>query len=178
MPVPASTRRSLCFRRKTKVNEYAPWRNCLRRDGSLPERETGRCDPIGRPIRNGFPKESIPYRPTKRFPEVPPARRCSRRSIAESMSTPEHPGVDVDTSPGYIVVRPSPTSKDARCSPAEAFEYLVSLSSGPRPTASRSGNLSDPIGLSLVSKTGPDYTRGEVRFRFRSKRSNQVVKDP
>lgn len=94
------------------------------------------------------------------------------------MSTPEHPGVDVGTSPGYIVVRPSPSLRNDRYFPAEAFEYPTFLSSGPRPTASRSGYLSDPIGLLLVTKTGPDHTRGEVRFRFRSKQSNQVVKDP
>jgi hypothetical protein len=100
MPVPASTCRVLFFRRKTKLNRSAPSGSCLRRNGSRPERETGRCEPISAPTWNGFPKESILCRATKGLPEVPPARRRSRRSIVKSMSTPEHPGVDVGTSPG------------------------------------------------------------------------------
>lgn len=100
MPVPVSTCRFLFFRRKTKLNRSAPKGSCFRRNGFCPERETGWYEPIGVPTWNGFPKETIPRRVTNRLPEVPPDRRHSRRSLVESMSTPEHPGVDVGTSPG------------------------------------------------------------------------------
>lgn len=49
MPVPASARCSLYFRRKTMSNASVPIRNCLRRDGFFPVREAGRCNPIGVP---------------------------------------------------------------------------------------------------------------------------------